>query len=37
MERAAAAGQLDRYGELLPGAVEEFERFQSALKEGGWL
>jgi len=37
MERAAAAGHLDGFGELLPRAAEEFERFKSALKEGGWL
>jgi signal transduction histidine kinase/DNA-binding NarL/FixJ family response regulator len=37
MERAAAAGQLDRFGRLLPRAVEEFERLKSALEKAGWL
>jgi HPt (histidine-containing phosphotransfer) domain-containing protein len=32
MEQAGAAGQLDRCGELLPRAVEEFERFKSTLE-----
>ena len=36
MERAGAAGRLDRCGQLLPRAVEEFERFRSALKRAGW-
>ena len=35
IERAGAAGQLDRCGELLPRAVEEFERFKSALEQDG--
>jgi len=37
MERAAAAGQLDHFGELLPRAVEEFERLKSTLEKTGWL
>jgi two-component system, sensor histidine kinase and response regulator len=37
MERAAAAGRLDRFGKLLPRAVEEFERLKSTLKKTGWL
>ena len=37
MERAGAAGQLDRCGELLPRAVEEFERFKSTLERAGWV
>ena len=37
MERAGAAGQLDQCGELLPRAVEEFERFKSALEQAGWV
>ena len=37
MERAGAAGQLDRCGELLPHVVEEFERFKSTLERTGWV
>jgi hypothetical protein len=37
MERAAASGQLDRCGELLPRAAEEFERLKSTLERAGWL
>ncbi|MGO9257450.1 MAG: PAS domain S-box protein [Bryobacteraceae bacterium] len=37
IERAGAAGQLDRCGELLPRAVEEFERFKSALERTAWV
>ena len=37
MERAAADGQLDRFGKLLPQAVEEFERLKSTLRKDGWL
>jgi CheY-like chemotaxis protein/HPt (histidine-containing phosphotransfer) domain-containing protein len=37
MEQAGTAGQLDRCGELLPQAVEEFERFRSTLETAGWL
>ena len=37
MERAGAAGELQRCGELLPRAVEEFERFKSTLKRTGWV
>ena len=37
MERAGVAGQLDHCGELLPRAVEEFERFKSALELAGWV
>jgi PAS domain S-box-containing protein len=36
MERAGAVGQLDRCGELLPRASEEFERFKGALERAGW-
>jgi PAS domain S-box-containing protein len=32
IERAGAAGQLDRCGELLPGAFQEFERLRIALE-----
>jgi HPt (histidine-containing phosphotransfer) domain-containing protein len=37
MERAAAAGELGRFGELLPRAFEEFERLKSILERSGWL
>jgi HPt (histidine-containing phosphotransfer) domain-containing protein len=37
MERAAAAGKLDGFGELLPRAFEEFERLKSTLERSGWL
>ena len=37
MERAGADGQLRRCGELLPRAVEEFERFKSALERTAWV
>ena len=37
MERAGAAGQLDRCGELMPQVVEEFDRFKSALDLAGWV
>jgi two-component system, sensor histidine kinase and response regulator len=37
MELAAKAGQLDECGELLPRAVEEFERFKSILERDGWV
>jgi len=36
MERAGATGQLEQYGELLPRAIEEFERFKSAVEQAGW-
>jgi hypothetical protein len=37
MERTAAADQLDRFGELLPRAAEEFERLKRTLAHDGWL
>jgi HPt (histidine-containing phosphotransfer) domain-containing protein len=37
MERAAGAGDLGRFGELLPRVVEEFERLKSTLERAGWL
>jgi PAS domain S-box-containing protein len=37
MEQAGIAGRLDRCGELLPQAVEEFERFRGTLETTGWL
>jgi PAS domain S-box-containing protein len=37
IERAGAAGQLDPCGELLPRAVEEFERFKGTLERNGWV
>jgi CheY-like chemotaxis protein/HPt (histidine-containing phosphotransfer) domain-containing protein len=36
MERAATAGQWDQYGELLPRAAGEFERFKRTLERAGW-
>lgn len=36
METAAGAGELERFGELLPRAAEEFERFQGELTLVGW-
>ena len=36
MERAAAAGECDHCGELLPRAIEEFERLKSTLERTGW-
>ena len=36
MERAAGTGQLARFGELLPRAAEEFERFKNVLELAGW-
>jgi hypothetical protein len=35
MERSSAAGQLDLCGEMLPRAVEEFDRFKSAVELAG--
>jgi HPt (histidine-containing phosphotransfer) domain-containing protein len=37
MELAGAAGQLDRCGELLTRAGEEFRRYMSALERNGWI
>jgi HPt (histidine-containing phosphotransfer) domain-containing protein len=37
MEMAGKAGQLDRCRELLPRAVEELQRFRSALERAGWV
>lgn len=37
IERSGAAGQLDPCGELLPRAVEEFERFKGTLERTGWV
>jgi PAS domain S-box-containing protein len=37
MEHADNNAQLDRCGELLPRAVEEFERFKKAVETGGWV
>jgi CheY-like chemotaxis protein/HPt (histidine-containing phosphotransfer) domain-containing protein/anti-sigma regulatory factor (Ser/Thr protein kinase) len=36
MERAAAAGQLDRFGEILPRALQEFERLKGTLERAEW-
>ena len=37
IERAGIDGQLDRCGELLPRAVEEFARLKGALEQTGWV
>jgi CheY-like chemotaxis protein/HPt (histidine-containing phosphotransfer) domain-containing protein len=37
MEEAGVAGQLEHCGELLPRAVEEFERYKNALEQAGWI
>ena len=37
LERAADAGRLDRFGELLFRAAQEFERLKGALVQAGWL
>ena len=37
IERSGAAGQLDPCNELLPRAVEEFERFKGTLERAGWV
>ena len=37
MELAGNAGQLDRCRELLPRAVEEFEKFKTVLERSGWV
>lgn len=37
MERAASAGELKHFGELLPRAAAEFEQFKSTIEHAGWL
>jgi HPt (histidine-containing phosphotransfer) domain-containing protein len=37
MERAAGAGELGHFGDLLPRAAEEFERLKTTLEHAGWL
>jgi len=37
LERAGTDGRLDDCGELLPRAVEEFERFKSTLERTAWV
>lgn len=37
LERAGDAGRLDQCSELLPRAVEEFERFKKTLERSGWV
>jgi PAS domain S-box-containing protein len=37
IERADDASRLDSCGALLPRAVEEYERFKSALEKAGWV
>jgi response regulator RpfG family c-di-GMP phosphodiesterase len=36
MEQAGIAGQWEHCGELLPRAVEEFERYKVTLEQAGW-
>jgi hypothetical protein len=36
MEQASGAGHLDRCGELLPRAADEFERFKGTVETAGW-
>ena len=36
IERSGAAGQLAPCNELLPRAIEEFERFKTTLERAGW-
>jgi CheY-like chemotaxis protein/HPt (histidine-containing phosphotransfer) domain-containing protein len=37
LERAAGAGDWDRFGRLLPRVAEEFDRLKSTLQQSGWL
>jgi hypothetical protein len=37
IEREGSAGQLDRCRDLLPRAVEEFERLRDAVEVAGWV
>ena len=37
LERAGAAGQLDRCDELFSRVIEEFEQYRSALGQAGWI
>ena len=37
IEAAGKAGDLEQCREMLPGAWQEFERFQRAVEEAGWL
>ena len=37
MEVAGKQGELDRCGELLPRAVEEFQRYKDTLERAGWV
>lgn len=37
MEQAAGTGDLNRFEELLPRTVEEFERLKTTLEHAGWL
>jgi HPt (histidine-containing phosphotransfer) domain-containing protein len=36
MEGAGKAGRLDDFGQLLPRAAGEFQRFKTALRQAGW-
>lgn len=37
MEKAGIAGRLDRCNELMPHAIEEFERYKNALEQSQWV
>ena len=37
IEEAGIAGELEHCGELLPRAVEEFERYKRTLEQSGWV
>jgi PAS domain S-box-containing protein len=37
LEQAGTEGQLDRCGQLLPRAIDEFDRFRKTLQRAGWV
>jgi PAS domain S-box-containing protein len=37
IEQSGAAGELDQCNELLPRAIDEFERFKNTLERAGWV
>jgi CheY-like chemotaxis protein/HPt (histidine-containing phosphotransfer) domain-containing protein len=37
MERAGRAGELGSFDELMPRTADEFERFEGALRQAGWI
>jgi PAS domain S-box-containing protein len=37
MEQAGKAGELEELGALMPRTTDEFERFEGALRQAGWL